>query len=59
MGIFNHTGEKEEGDSACIINVGIIASEYVRKSKWSITFTKEQTIKQIFFSAALTWKTII
>ena len=33
MGIFNHTGEKEKGDSAGTINFGILAAEYVRQEQ--------------------------
>ena len=33
MGIFNHIGEKEKGDSSGIINFGILAAEYVRQEQ--------------------------
>ena len=33
MGIFNPIGEKEKGDSAGIINFGILAAEYVTQEQ--------------------------
>ena len=50
MRIFNQIGEKEKGDSAGILNFGILAAEYVRQEQMANYLDKERNQTNILRS---------